>query len=302
MTTFSMSSPSSTAGKFEAFEQHDYIYSTVKGHELGTTLLTPKNALESLDESSTPIPVLVFWHGGGFITGHRLYEPWWPTWLLEFSQRENAVIIAPDYRLLPEATGVDILEDMDAFWNWYNLSLPTLLTDQPWSGRVDLAKLVCAGQSAGGSIAMHSALDRPDIPIKAVISLSAALTVVPELKMVRPRQILGAWPPPPPRAEAKIRAYIQQSKGTIRSSDNPVEMWDLLTCLVQQGWVPRLVHKKPDPRLATEAAVERCESVPPLWIVHGQDDSVVSSVNFVARFPLYKHSLTCCCFLPSSCL
>jgi acetyl esterase/lipase len=40
------------------------------------------------------VPVLVYWHGGGFIVGYRLYEPWWPDWLLELALSQNALIMA----------------------------------------------------------------------------------------------------------------------------------------------------------------------------------------------------------------
>ena len=259
--------------KFDGYQKTDLAYSTISDHKLWASFLTPEKKAE---QTGTHLPVLVFWHGGGFVTGHRMYEPWWPQWLLELGLSRNAMLVSPDYRLLPEATGSDILEDMDAFWTWFLTILPTIAESDQWNVRPDLNRIVCVGQSAGGSIAVHSALERPDAQIKAVITLYAPLSMVPQLKMARPRKIMGSWPPPSRQAEVKIRAYIQSTKGTIRTSSNPADMWELMMCILQQGWMPRLVQRKPDQRLDTIAVMEEKKALPPMWLVHGQDDSVVS--------------------------
>ncbi|KAA8648031.1 alpha/beta hydrolase [Aspergillus tanneri] len=163
------------------------------------------------------VPVLVY-HGGGFV-GDRLYEPWWSDWLLELALAQSAMIVAPDYRLLPEATGADIMDDMDAFWTWF---------------------LRNTAPSAGGTIASHSALERPDAAVKAVVSLYGPLYGnVPGLKMSRPRKILGSMPPPPRQAEANnIRSYIQRTKVAVRTHGDVLEMWGLFACILQQGRLP----------------------------------------------------------------
>ena len=106
--------------KFDGFERNDLVYNIVAGHNLLASILTPKKlAKERHSGTHANVPVLVYWHGGGFIVGDRMYEPWWSSWLLEFALSQDAMIVAPDYRLLPEACGADILDDMDAFWTWF---------------------------------------------------------------------------------------------------------------------------------------------------------------------------------------
>ena len=357
-------------GKFDAFSRSDHIYRTIDGHDLWTSVWLPKTIPEPEPEPKPPkppkpttltepgpngdalspppssappetqilkVPVLIFFHGGGFIVGSRLYEPWWPLWLIEFASSQNAMIVAPDYRLLPEACGADIADDVDAFWSWFlSPSFPTLLTDIITTNSKtvtvtvtvipDLKRIITAGHSAGGSLALLSALslstlslsqqpnpnpnaESAEIKIKAVISLYAPLdNSVPELKISRPRKILGSTPPPPRQAEAFIRAYVQRTKGTTRSSGDPAEMWDLVACVLQQGRLPRMFERRRDGRLDLLGVIERGYYyddyegengdvnemgigvrrglLAPMWIVHGTEDSVVSSrcsTEFVRR-------------------
>ena len=264
--------------KFDGFERNDLIYNIVDGHDLLASILTPKKlAKERHSGTHANVPVLVYWHGGGFIVGDRMYEPWWSSWLLEFALSQDAMIVAPDYRLLPEACGADILDDMDAFWTWFLDTLPGVAESESWNVRPDANRILCAGHSAGGSIALHSAVGRPDAAVKALVSLYGPLySNVPELKLARPRMIAGSWPPSPREAEAKIRSYVQRTKDTIRTHGDPVEMWELFACILQQGRLLRMFHRTPDPRFDTIAKIEARNTLPPIWLVHGQNDSVVS--------------------------
>ncbi|RDL36342.1 uncharacterized protein BP5553_05694 [Venustampulla echinocandica] len=210
-----------TASKFHQQQQEDVI--TVANHEIWASVLTPRKvAEERRGGAHINVPVLVFWHGGGFIVGDRLYEPWWPDWLLEFALSQDAMIVAPDYRLLPEATGADVMDDMDAFWTWFLGALPSVAESESWSVRPNVDHIICAGHSAGGIIALHSALERPDAAVKAVVSLYGPLYGnVTELKMARPRKILGSWPPSPRQAEVNIRSYIKRTKGSAATDGEP---------------------------------------------------------------------------------
>lgn len=63
----------------------------------------------------------------------------------------EALIVSPNYRLLPEANGEDISKDMDDFWNWLQTgglaeSLEQL--DKP-SLSADLDRILMLGESAG---------------------------------------------------------------------------------------------------------------------------------------------------------
>lgn len=268
----------SSRSKFDAFEKKDIVYTTVAQHQIQASVFTPRPAADDISPKRPPTtaPVLVYWHGGGFIVGDRLYEPWWPVWLLEFALAKGAMIIAPDYRLLPEATGADIMDDMHAFWNWFLHSLPGIAASECWDHWPDVHRVISAGHSAGGSLALHSAMQRLDVPVRAVLSLYGPLYYdVPELRTARPRPILGVMPPPPRQAERIIRTYVQRTKGTVRTAGDVLEMWGLVACILQQGRLPRMMMARHDPRLDALAVIERRKWCPPIWVVHAESDSVV---------------------------
>ncbi|KAI1333950.1 putative polyketide synthase [Xylariaceae sp. FL0016] len=276
-------------GKFSRFDRKDFVYSTISHHDIWTSVFIPTGPVKHRlgETSSVLVPILVFWHGGGFIVGNRLYEPWWPGWLLDFAVSRNAIVVAPDYRLLPEATGADMVDDLHAFWIWMLEQLPGIAQRESWALRPDFGHILCAGHSAGGTLALLSALERPDADVKAVLSLYGPMDdSVPELKMARPRKILGSWPPPPRQAEATIRSYIQRTRGTVRTDGDPVEMWELVTCILQQGRLPRMMSQRPDPRLDVILAITKRKTLPPIWLIHGENDSIVPldcSTEFVRR-------------------
>lgn len=198
--------------------------------------------------------------------------------MIEYAISKDAIIIAPDYRLIPEATGADIVDDVEAFWVWLKGFLPSFAQSNLWTAQPDLSQILCVGQSAGGCLAVQSALIHPELNIKAIISLYAPLEwKVRSFTVPHPRRILGTMPPVPRKAEALIRSHIKKTKGTVRTTGDPAEMWELLLCMLQQGRVPSFMMARPDPRLDIMGLLKQVKQLPPLWIIHGKDDSVVRS-------------------------
>jgi predicted esterase len=259
--------------KFDGFHRTDLIYSTVGTHELRASVLRPK----CTGSTDTPIPVLVFWHGGGFITGSRMYEPWWPKWLIQLAQSQGAMIVAPDFRLMPEASPSDVMDDVASFWMWYSRRFPGTAASEAWDTRPDLGRTICAGQSSGAVIGIHSALEHQDVQIKAILALYGPICFeLPLLNMPMPRIIGGSKPPAPRQAEAMIRSYITRNKGKIRTSGNPNDDWELVTTIVQQGWLARTAKRNADSRLDVVAHLKAKLVLPPIWVIQGRDDSIVS--------------------------
>ncbi len=90
-----------------------------------------------------------------------------------------------------------------------------------------------------------------------------------------------------------VRGYVGGlENGRVRSEGDPVEMWGFLTCVVQQGYLARWlgVGKGGDERVDVMGGLERAEGLPPVWVVQGEQDSVVSGVFF---FYLYGFWLLC---------
>lgn len=86
-----------------------------------------------------PHPVLVWWHGGGFIRGSKAQRAnvgWW-------GAREGFVTVLPNYRLAPESRWPCGPEDVAAVWQWLQTHAPGLGGDP--------ARVVLAGESAGAA-------------------------------------------------------------------------------------------------------------------------------------------------------
>lgn len=91
--------------------------------------------------------------------------------LIELALLRGAIVVTPDYRLLPEANGHDILEDLASFWEWLPKNLETKLTSYyPESGiRPDFDRILATGGSAGGWLVSQSMFLHPEINIQAAI-------------------------------------------------------------------------------------------------------------------------------------
>ncbi|KAI0528357.1 Alpha/Beta hydrolase protein [Xylaria digitata] len=96
-------------------------------------------------------------HGGFLVIGDR--KTFEPEWLIKGCATRSWTYVSPDYRLLPEATGVDALSDVLAAYAWVveNVS----------------PRVVLAGSSAGGYLAVTAAavLSSTPNPPLAVLSV-----------------------------------------------------------------------------------------------------------------------------------
>ncbi|KAK5626219.1 hypothetical protein RRF57_001934 [Xylaria bambusicola] len=100
---------------------------------------------------------------------------------------------------------------------------------------------------------------------------------IPHFTIPGPRTIMGSRPPPSREAEKMIRTYLKAIKpGTIRAGSDPSEMWELLMCIMQQAYLPRLMRARIDKRLDVMENLDKVGKVPPMWIIHGLQDSFVS--------------------------
>lgn len=85
------------------------------------------------------------------VGGSSLYPPWFTDWVLELALRHGAAVISPNYRLLPESDGADILQDIDDFWAWLKSSKAdsTLQENGCGSLSIDTSRVLVTGESAG---------------------------------------------------------------------------------------------------------------------------------------------------------
>lgn len=99
----------------------------------------------------------------------------WPHWLSDLALAHNAIIISPNYRLMPEGTSAQIYSDVEDFWTWlHSPALAGLLASHSTPTELDLDRILTAGGSAGGLLSVYLALAHP----KEIRSATAAYPAV----------------------------------------------------------------------------------------------------------------------------
>jgi acetyl esterase len=108
-------------------------------------------------KDAAPCPVMVYYHGGGFMLGSlELYD----TTCRRLAVRSGCAVLSVGYRLAPETQFPGAVEDAYAAALWASRNTARLGADP--------ARLVLAGDSAGGNLAAvvsQMALDSGDFPV-----------------------------------------------------------------------------------------------------------------------------------------
>lgn len=147
-------------------------YKTVLGHQITTDILIPShltNKSSSITTEGSPLrPILLRIHGGGLVGGSSLFPDFFAPWHLELASRHSALIVSPNYRLLPESSVEEILSDIEDLWAWVQKDMMAFVESQTkGSVSVDTSRIITAGDSAGGYLSLMLGLSHPD-KIKAV--------------------------------------------------------------------------------------------------------------------------------------
>ncbi|GAA2985793.1 alpha/beta hydrolase [Streptomyces lactacystinicus] len=110
------------------------------GPDVPVRLLRPTTA-------TGPLPVLLWFHGGGQVLGFAAQDD---PWLKQLAARLGCAVAAVDYRLAPETPAPGAAEDGYTAHRW-------LVREAPALG-LDGARIGIAGQSGGGGVAAATAL------------------------------------------------------------------------------------------------------------------------------------------------
>ncbi len=144
-------------GLRESFGANKDRFVTRDGHAILAHILLPKNAL------SRPRPVIINWHGGYLVIAHGLYAPFFPQFILDLAKKHSAIIISPDYTLLPHKDGLAAVQaDILALHEWLVSSFASILAAKAPSYEADLTRVLLNGGSAGGYVATSHALAFPN--------------------------------------------------------------------------------------------------------------------------------------------
>ncbi|KAJ6112333.1 hypothetical protein N7523_008394 [Penicillium sp. IBT 18751x] len=132
---------------FRPYMKQTHVYKTY----LATDLHLDVYLSTSKKGSSTPKPVLLWFHGGYLVTGSRTAIP---RWLLYHALAHGWTLVSPDYRVLPECTGFATIEDLISAYEWVAGSLNRLYP----GCNEDPNNIILGGASAGGWCALVTAL------------------------------------------------------------------------------------------------------------------------------------------------
>lgn len=122
------------------------------GHAMRARLYAP--------HSATPVPMLLYIHGGGFSVGSLTTHD---VLCRQLSRQGQCAVVSLDYRLAPEHRFPTAVHDSWDALNWLHQNGQTL--------GLDTTRLAVGGDSAGGTLAAVCALMARDAGLKLVLQL-----------------------------------------------------------------------------------------------------------------------------------
>ncbi|AQS65171.1 Acetyl esterase [Rhizobium rhizogenes] len=111
-----------------------------------------------------PTPTVVFFHGGGFVIGNLDSHA---GFCAEMARSLDLPVVAIDYRLAPEAKWPAAPDDCEVAARW--------VAESPAALGFDVSGLILVGDSAGGNLAIVSALALRDRPAKVPVLIQAPI-------------------------------------------------------------------------------------------------------------------------------
>jgi len=137
-----------------SYEKHVFVYKIVKNHKIKANIFLPNTGQKH--------PVVVYFHGGGFIFGNR--DEGLEDVLREKLLAHNYAVVSADYRLAPETKLAEILNDVRDVVIW-------LRENGVKQFKIDGNKIAVAGGSAAGYLALSTGYNVTPPP-RAIIAIS----------------------------------------------------------------------------------------------------------------------------------
>lgn len=264
--------------RFDDFTILTTTYKTVAGHPIKTDVLIPKNPASSSSPAVTTkqYPVILRYHGGGLIAGSSLYPGFFQPWQLGLAARHSAVIVTPNYRLAPEASVEDVLEDIEDHWKWLHRELPRFVEEET-GGRVkvDTGRILTAGDSAGGYLSIMVGLSHAD-KIRAVTAAYPMVDIADDHFQIGPEGRPFGMPVPRSVVDGHHDMMRKGEVPSVISEDPRLERAPLMLSIFQHGVLAKLFplekrHLFPLERLKDGAKFPRGG----VFVWHGEQDSSV---------------------------
>jgi acetyl esterase/lipase len=230
-----MASTPSPFGGFDIFPT-SYKHIPALNHSIELNVLVPKNLTAEGAPKFGPRPLLVRYHGGGFIGASSLFSQFFAPWQLELATQNSAVIVTPDYRLIPESSVDELMEDIEDFWGWVHGELPEFI-EVKTSGdvQVDTSRILVTGESAGGALSLLTGLNHPG-EIKSVIAAYPMVDIrSPYYTEDFNKSVMGYPQVPLSRIQDHIAQVEAGELRAVLSKDDQFARADLMFGFIQRG-------------------------------------------------------------------
>ena len=178
-----------------------------------------------------PFPVVVYFHGGGWVIADKQVYDGGPRGL---SKQAQAIVVSVDYRRAPEAKFPAAWDDALAAYKW--------VAGNAASFNGDPTRLALAGESAGGNLALST----------AVAARDAGLT--------KPMHIVAVYPV---GQTGNLNTASYQDSETAKPLNKPMI-----------GWFVDKLLSKPEDKMDTrlDVANAKLAGLPPVTIINAQID------------------------------
>jgi len=180
-------------------------------------------------------------------------------------------MVAADHRLMPEATGLEILDDIADFWSWVRNHLGKYLSQIAPGIEPDLEHVLCAGASAGGYLAVQSGMSQPIGSIKAIVAAYPMLDIGSDWFTKEYTKELNGVKTLPRKVLDDHLAAIKP--GDVVTASTPPERFPLAIATVQQGRFKELLGE--DPVLYPVERLKDVKELPFIFAYHATDDTSV---------------------------
>ncbi|CAA6666412.1 unnamed protein product [Spirodela intermedia] len=139
-----ISSSPATITAAASFKSRDVVIGPSKS--ISARIFVP---LDDGKESRSRLPVLVYFHGGGFCFGSTTW-PGYHSFIGGLCVTSRSIVLSVDYRLAPEHRLPAAYEDCYSSLKW--LAGQAAAGGEPWLQNADLSSVFLSGESAGGNI------------------------------------------------------------------------------------------------------------------------------------------------------
>lgn len=138
------------------------------GGDIAIRLYAPVTREEAAASDPRGLPVLLYFHGGGFVIGNLETHD---SLCRQLALRTGCAVIAADYRLAPDHPFPAAVDDCWAALAWLAKAAPEL--------GLDRERIAVGGDSAGGTLAAVTALHARDIRDQLGVPLAMQLLITP---------------------------------------------------------------------------------------------------------------------------